>query len=308
MLGKRLSSSSEARRAPVPRRSTLERRQRLRNQRFSRHVGRLVLRCLYEELVLHPKPGLVTLVDNGSHDDMNAATFMRSLFALRRYFIQVTEAGQQSAPFAVLKQLGIEAESRMLAATKGVNTHRGAIFTLGLVAAALGYCQASQIALTPAAVRAALLIQWGDALSAHMHAHGVDSHGAHAASAYGVSGAREEAALGLPSVFDIGLPALGQTLDAGRNEECAQIDALLALMAHVSDTNVYHRGGREGAAHVRQQAQTFVAAGGTASPDWKETLLQMHRDFVARRLSPGGAADLLAASCLVHRAMTLDVA
>lgn len=307
MLGKRLSPT-ESRRAPVPRRSTLERRQRLRNRRFSRKIGRLALRCLYDELMLYPKPGLVSPVDQGSHDDMTAETFMRSLFALRHTFVRLAEAGQQGASFAVLKQLGIDAERRMMAATGGVNTHRGAIFTLGLLAAALGHCQASDIALTPDSIRAALLIQWGDALNQHMQASSTQSHGAQAALHYGVSGAREEAALGLPCVFDVGLPALQRTLAAGRTEECARFDALLAIMARVSDTNVYHRGGIAGAAFVREQARGFVEAGGTGADDWKEQLLTMHHDVVARRLSPGGAADLMAASCLVHRAMALDAA
>lgn len=308
MLGKSLITSTLVRRTPVPRRSTIERRQRLRNQRFSREIGRLALRCLHDELVLYPKPGLVSRIDSGSHGDMDAATFLRSLMALRHVFVRVTEAGQQGAPFAVLKQLGMDAERRMLAATGGINTHRGAIFNLGLLCVAIGYCQASEIALTPQSVRATLLIHWGDALNQHMQSTGNNTHGMQAASAYGVSGAREEAALGFPSVFDIGLPALQRALHAGRGEECAKIDTLLELMAHISDTNVYHRGGPEGAEFVRAQARAFVEAGGTADPTWQDRLLDMHRQFVARRLSPGGAADLMAASCLLHRAMALQIA
>jgi triphosphoribosyl-dephospho-CoA synthase len=76
-------------------------------------------------------------------------------------------------------------------------------------------------------------------------------------------------------------------------------------MAHLSDTNVYHRGGAEGAALVRSRGAAFLAAGGTALPDWEAQALDCHREFVARRLSPGGAADLLAAACLVHEAVYL---
>ena len=101
-------------------------------------IGRAATLALYDELSLAPKPGLVTLVDSGSHDDMDAYTFMRSLFALRHYFGQIAEAGFDGADFAVLERLGIEAEARMLAATGGVNTHRGAIFMLGLLCASAG--------------------------------------------------------------------------------------------------------------------------------------------------------------------------
>jgi len=252
-------------------------------------VARLAVGCLYTELALYPKPGLVSLVDNGSHTDMDAATFMRSLFALRHYFKAVFRAGAQDAPFARLRSLGIAAENRMLAATAGVNTHRGAIFSLGLLCAAVGRASAEGVPLTPASLRALLLIHWGEDLAAHQH---------------GAGGARQEGALGLPSVFEIGLPALQATLRAGRSMRHARIDALFALMAHIDDSNVVHRGGAAGAQTVRHGARAFVDAGGSAQPGWMEQAVTLHRVFVAARLSPGGAADLLAASCFVHAVCT----
>ncbi|MES2127434.1 MAG: triphosphoribosyl-dephospho-CoA synthase MdcB [Pseudomonadota bacterium] len=265
-----------------------------------KEAARLALRALYAELRLYPKPGLVSLVDNGSHDDMEAATFMRSLFSLRHYFAAICQAGIDDAPFALLRQLGIDAERRMLAATRGINTHRGAIFSLGLLCAAFGRARAQGIKLTPAALRAVLLIRWGEELGTHMQHGDTASHGAQAAARYAVSGAREEGALGLPSVFNIGLPALHAALARGARLHEARTDALFALMAHASDTNVFHRGGADGARLVRSHAQRFIDNGGTASADWRAQALACHRLFVARRLSPGGAADLLAATCLVH--------
>lgn len=273
------------------------------DQSFCAHIGHLAVRGLYAELVLYPKPGLVSLVDCGSHQDMTAATFLRSLFSLRHYFIRITEAGMIHAPFSALKHLGIAAEVRMLAATGGVNTHRGAIFSLGMLCAAIGHCRAHCISLSARAIRTALLTQWGNALAGHMQSTAINSslsHGLQVAARHAASGAREEAALGLPSVFEVALPALEQALEEGRSAVCAQIDAFFALMAHVSDTNVYHRGGVAGAAMVRNLAQQFLTLGGTAHPEWKRHALDCHLAFVRRRLSPGGAADLLAATCLVH--------
>lgn len=277
------------------------------DQAFCAHIGRLAVRSLYSELVLYPKPGLVSLVDCGSHHDMTAVTFLRSLFSLRHYFVDITAAGMRHAPFSVLRQLGIEAETRMLAATGGINTHRGAIFSVGMLCAAIGHCRARHIALSAPAIRTALLSQWGDALVRHMQpaaANAPLSHGLQVAVSHAVGGAREEAALGLPSVFEIALPALEQTLAAGRGTVCAQIDAFFALMAHVSDTNVVHRGGAAGAAMVRNLAQQFLALGGSAHPDWERHARDCHQAFVRQRLSPGGAADLLAATCLVHAAIS----
>ena len=267
---------------------------------FCVETARLAVGALHTELTLYPKPGLVSLVDNGSHADMTAAIFVRSMFALRHYFIAICRAGIDDAPFAVLKQLGIDAEARMMKATGGVNTHRGAIFSLGMLCAAAGRARAECIAPTPASLRAILLIRWGEDLAAHTQAAGDVSHGVRAAILYAASGAREEGALGLPSVFEVGLPTLQRTLAAGRSMYHARIDALFALMAHVSDTNVFHRGGTDGAATVKRRAQRFGEMGGTADPGWRAYAAECHRLFVADRLSPGGAADLLAATCLVH--------
>lgn len=267
---------------------------------FCGDIGRFAVRSLYDELTLYPKPGLVSLVDSGSHDDMDARTFMRSMFALRNYFEFAAQAGSAAAPFAELKDLGITAERDMLAATAGVNTHRGAIFALGLLCASAGFCRARGMRMTPDALRTALLEQWGDALAEHALHTDAGTHGGKVALLHAASGAREEAARGLPSVFDTALPALRTTLAAGRCWERARIDALFALMARISDTNVYYRRGTQGAMLVRYCAERFVARGGTARADWKRYALGCHRLFVRHRLSPGGAADLLAASCFVH--------
>ncbi|MDB5934285.1 MAG: putative 2-(5-triphosphoribosyl)-3-dephosphocoenzyme-A synthase [Massilia sp.] len=269
-------------------------------RRFCSETARIAVRCLYTELTLYPKPGLVSRVDNGSHTDMTAVTFMRSMFALRHYFALICAAGIDDAPFAVLKQLGIEAEARMLTATGGINTHRGAIFSLGMLCAAIGRARAQGVALSADALRAVMLIRWGEELTAHTRPAATDSHGLQVADKHAASGAREEGALGLPSVFEVGLPALRRTLAAGRGMHHARIDALFALMAHVSDTNVYHRGGSEGAATVKREAANFIALGGTAHPQWHDYALDCHRILVGQKLSPGGAADLLAATCMVH--------
>ena len=271
-------------------------------RRFCARIARLAVRSLYAELSLYPKPGLVSLVDNGSHQDMTADTFMRSLFALRHYFARIALAGARGAPFSHLAALGVDAERRMLRATGGINTHRGAIFGLGLLCASLGACRGAGAAPSAAHLRAVLVSRWGAALAAHARPGAADSHGARVTTRYRVGGARQEAALGMPAVFDVALPALRDALAAGRGLRRARIDALFALMAQISDTNVYHRGGAPGALAVRAYALDFLAAGGTAAPDWESRAQRCHRMFVARRLSPGGAADLLAAACLVDAA------
>jgi triphosphoribosyl-dephospho-CoA synthase len=276
------------------------------NQRaVGQAAARAALRSLHAELALYPKPGLVSLVDNGSHRDMNASTFMRSLFTLRRYFAHICIAGMRGAPFHELKQLGIQAEARMMLATKGVNTHRGAIFSLGMLCAAYGQAQAQGKRITPTSLRATLLQHWGQDLAAHTDATGQQSHGQQAAAHYSASGAREEAARGFPSVFDVAVTRMDDTIRQGRSPYHARIDGFFALMHGVSDTNILHRGGLAGAQVVRTMTARFINMGGTAHSDWLGSALDCHRVFVEHNLSPGGAADLLAAGMLVQALVDL---
>ena len=273
-------------------------RQSARDARATAHsprtLGRMAARALWLELALEPKPGLVSLRDTGAHTDMDARTFLRSLFALRPHFVRLAAAGAGDAPFAALRAIGIEAEAAMLAATGGVNTHRGAIFALGLLAAAAGRAQARDEPVTDATLRAHLRAAWGDALAAHSPPPGVPSHGAAAAARHGAGGARREAARAFPAVFDVALPALRAARRRGRDERCARIAALFALLAHVDDTNVLHRGGLVALALVQARGRAFVHAA-----DPLAFAARTHREFVTRRLSPGGSADLLAAALFV---------
>jgi triphosphoribosyl-dephospho-CoA synthase len=266
---------------------------------YARWIGRAAIASLYDELALAPKPGLVSFVDAGSHRDMDATTFVRSLFALRHYFPRIAMRGGSQAPFEDLQALGIAAETRMLQATGGVNTHRGAVFTLGLLSAAAGLARAR---CTPQTLRETLLEQWGAALSARCaRPSPATSNGSRAVLAHGLRGANEEAARGLPAVFELATPALAQARQQGLDDRLARLQTLFAIMAALDDTNLAHRGGLAGLRFAQAQARSFLRAGGAARPDALAHAQALHRAFVARHLSPGGAADVLAAACFVER-------
>jgi len=263
-------------------------------------IARAAMRSLWHELALYPKPGLVSLHDSGSHADMDAATFIRSLFALARYWSEIAKAGAAAAPFETLRRLGIGAESRMLAATGGINTHRGAIFALGLLCAAAARTHARGEIPDDATLRRVLIAQWSAALMAAKHSDVPASHGMRATYRYSVGGAREQARRAFPAVFDVALPALRAALARGCDERHARVSAFFALLAHLDDTNLLHRGGAEGLAFVRGRAREFKDAGDVHASDALARAEAIHREFVARRLSPGGSADLLAAAMFVH--------
>lgn len=263
-------------------------------RRAAEAIARTALRALRLEVETYPKPGLVSHVDSGSHADMDASTFRASAAAITPFFRDLAIAGAARAPMPALRRIGLDAEAAMRAATGGVNTHRGAIFGLGLLCAAAGARPHPSAGALGALVRdrygAAILD--GPVL---LHAPG-----ARARRRHGVGGAPAEAAAGFPSLYRIGVPALrrGRSIRPG-DEEAARVEACLALIAHVEDTNLLHRGGPEGFRFAREHAARFIGEGGVAQARWRERAEGLHRAFVDRRLSPGGAADLLAMTLFV---------
>jgi len=271
-------------------------------QLSAHHIARLAVRSLYHELALYPKPGLVSLRDNGAHRDMDAATFMRSLFSLRGYFSAIASAGMRDAGFAELQQLGIAAESRMLRATRGINTHRGAIFTLGILTAAAGHAVACNIEPSDNSLRAIVTGKWSRDLRAITVARAAaPTHGQLMAARHGVTGARGEALMGFPSVFGIALPALRDALARGADIDHALLHAFFTLLAGTTDTNVLFRGGAEGLRFIQTQAAEFLQRGSIFEAGWWRRAESLHRQCSARNLSPGGCADLLAAARFVHQ-------
>lgn len=261
---------------------------------FQERVAAWAERSLILEIETWPKPGLVSHVDTGSHTDMDADTFRRSASALRPYFAALIDAGMHNASMTTLRKIGLRAERAMLSATGGVNTHRGAIFGIGLLCAAAGLREAGLVDASEA-LGAVVKRRWGREILAGPRL--PDSHGEMAGARYGAGGARQEAAQGFPSVYQVGLPALhdAQRL-APDHDEAARVQACFSLIAAVEDTNLLHRGGAEGLRFAQHAAQAFLDHGGVGDPAWPRRAQRIHRAFVRRRLSPGGAADLLAMS------------
>lgn len=254
-------------------------------------IGDLAAEALTAELDAWPKPGLVSPLDNGSHEDMDYATFERSIAALRPYYADLAIAGAAQVGMDELRRIGRMAEEAMLAATGGVNTHRGAIFALGLLSAATGAAIATSTPISVELLTTTVAQRWGQDIRRGPIP--LNSHGSGALRRFSAGGARAEAAAGFPHARNVGLPALR----AGRllaDEETARVHAFFALLASMEDTNLLHRGGLEGLALARRDAQDFMDAGSVGRPDWLDHAMAIHRRFVARRLSPGGAADLLA--------------
>jgi triphosphoribosyl-dephospho-CoA synthase len=261
------------------------------------HVATAAATALLSELETWPKPGLVSHVDSGSHTDMDVRTLRASAAAITPFFGQLTIAGASGSGMDGLRKIGVAAECAMLAATAGVNTHRGAIFGLGLICAAAGAAWSNIIRAErfwrASELSAIVRHRWGQAILRGPIP--LRSHGTDAMRQFGAGGARAQAAAGFPHALDIGLPALrlGRKL-APCDPEAARIQVFFALLASMEDTNLLHRGGATGLRFAQDAATGFIAEGGAGQVEWRQRAAAIHHAFVARRLSPGGSADLLA--------------
>lgn len=260
----------------------------------------LAVGALIDEAMLTPKPGLVDLRGRGAHGDLSWALMCDSACALRLAFEQMALAGSAVINDDVLLRrrigaIGRSAETAMLAASGGVNTHRGAIWALGLLVTAAAF--------EPAAGAVAIAARAGHLariLDPDAPAH-TGHKGEAACREHGVGGAKGQARAGFPHIVKHALPMLAHARAAGAPEHHARIDALLAIMASLDDTCVLARGGLPALTTTQHGARRVLGAGGSATPPGRAALAALEQRLRALHVSPGGAADLLAGALLLDR-------
>lgn len=266
-------------------------------------AARLASQALLYEVAATPKPGLVDRDNSGSHRDMDFFTFQASVAALYPYFYRCVEIGRQTADaketFRRLRLPGRIAEGEMLHATAGVNTHKGAIFSMGILCGALGRLERQQwrnpevILAECAAMTEGLVSQdYGNLTPENAKTAGQKLY-----LQYGITGVRGQAEAGFPAVLNVGLPKLEAALAAGKTIDEAGCAALLAMLEDTVDTNMIHRGGYALAKETSENLKILLEKEPFPT---KETLEALDAEFMRRNLSPGGTADLLALVYLLH--------
>ena len=245
----------------------------LRSQDQDR-IAALATNALLEEVAVTPKPGLVDRANNGAHRDMNCFSFFASASALRSYWEKCFLYGWQDAhvqepdrdrlrspgeTFSALRPLGKQAERDMLAATGGVNTHKGAIFTLGVLCGAAGRLWAAEAGFpdADAILDEAAAMTW-ETLEKELPAAHWNTAGEALYQKYGTRGIRGQVSDGLPVVREISLPIFKKLLAEGLDRNHAAAVTLLHLIANVEDTNLLHRGGPEGAKWAKEAARALI--------------------------------------------------
>lgn len=267
------------------------------------------VRGLLYEVSTTPKPGLVDRNNSGSHRDMDFFTFLDSSASLIPWFREFFCLGwdHSSEPdgqlFERLRYAGQRAEAAMFSATGGINTHKGLVFASAILCGALGKVHAGRDLPLPFTDVLQECRRLGKCSLADLHRPPnvqppLPTNGERIYTAYGIQGARGEAAAGFPSAVRIGLPALRKWLSAGFSLNDSAAMALLTLISEVDDTNMVHRGGPELAKKRKEQAKILLSA--VTKENFKETLYTLDHQYMTENLSPGGCADLLAVSLMFH--------
>lgn len=259
---------------------------------------------LLRELYTTPKPGLVDLANCGAHTDMDVPLFEKSAESLRPYFHDAVRLGIEGCGMTELRARGLEAEIEMFRVTGGVNTHKGAVYSMGLILAGMGRVLRCDTEI-PCEVTADMALRYASELASEdaekqlaAALRAPETNGGNALKNFGARGAAGEAAAGFPDA-EYCASRLRSYTEQNAGPEIAGALAFCDSMARLEDTNLLHRGGREGLDHARAEASRIAGIDDLEMRIRELRLLD--DDMIRRGLSPGGSADMLALAFLLER-------
>ncbi len=267
---------------------------------FEEMIGRAAGKALVSEVKATPKPGLVDSENNGSHSDMNIDTFLSSAKVLEKYFAffasygRMTSAMPAKAAFADARKIGVEAERAMYEATGGINTHKGAIFSLGLLSLSAGRLHEKGREINLASL-CDTVAEFTEGICERDYARvgGMFSHGDEVYKKYGLTGPRGEAEKGFPTLRFVTYPVLSKLFGEGYSENDALVRSLLKTMAVLDDTNILNRSDRKTLEYVKSRAASLVYSD-------LEEIREFDRELIGKNVSPGGSADLISQAYFVY--------
>ncbi len=273
--------------------------------------GAWAVEAMLMEAACTPAPGLVDRDNTGAHRDMDFFSFLTSSSALAASMFRCAAAGyrHQGTPaelLPVLRLIGQEGERQMLQATGGVNTQKGLLFLLGILTAATTYSlrsapvtAAGHVLDTAAAITSGLVANELVPLKSGQKKAGLTA-GEKLYVKYGVTGIRGEMEAGMPSIRTHGLPVLRTALRQGLSLNDALVHTLLSLMSVVADTTILHRHDMAVLGEVQNQARVIIKNGGMLTTTGRAEIAALDKTFIDRNVSPGGVADLLAATYFLY--------
>ncbi|MDK2879786.1 MAG: triphosphoribosyl-dephospho-CoA synthase [Thermoanaerobacteraceae bacterium] len=276
-------------------------------------IGELALRSMLYEVASHPSPGLVSPFSSGGHKDMDFFTFLRSSSALVFPVTLCAEIGLREDPgliFWKIREIGIKAEERMFEVTSGVNTQKGLLFLESIISSAAGHVLSRGKDVTPNDIsRAVSIICSGLTKNdfGKLKFKNVLTRGEKLYLEHGMKGIRGEVEAGLPTVMKYGLPALHEAMSAGLNDNDIMVHVLISIMRAAEDTNIAGKFSVDVLNEVKSAAREAMNKGGMLTEEGREIIWRMDSEFKERGISPGGSADLAAATLFVHLLSTCDI-
>lgn len=272
-------------------------------------IAHLATQALQAELDTTPKPGLVDKDNNGAHRDMDYALMQRSIHTLHPYFVKLALLGCADAlpTHTSIRDIGIEAEKAMLSATNGVNTHKGALFSMGLAVVAAAHEERKIAANEEQILKERnggedVLVSLQTTIKA-LAASFPDTNGTHGSKAKllskgttAIKGALDNAREGYEMLFAEWLPFY---IERRKERDAYTLHkTLLRIMCDLDDTNVIYRTDLATAEEVKQEARALLDSFSKAA------LKDMDRRYTARNISPGGAADMLSLTIFIGSIQT----
>ena len=282
----------------------------MNNQEFCIYISKLATKALLYEVSISPKPGLVDRYNSGAHKDMDFFTFIDSSVALIDYFYKCTEAGiefKDDDPTILLKNIrpiGIHAEDNMFEATRGINTHKGLVFSLGIISAVAGMhfkefknikIPSKEISDKVRLVAKEITQELNDAKYKE-----VPTYGERLYLKYGVKGIRGEVESGFETVMKYSLPVLKELSNNDKHLNDKLIHVLLHLMANTEDSNILGRHNLEMLKFAKDKSKIAISHGGYLTSYGKLYVEEMDKYFIEKNISPGGSADLLAITIMLY--------
>ncbi len=307
------------------------------------HIGWQVRNALLGEVYATPKPGLVDRRDTGAHCDMNYETFLASTEAITPFMVRMFAEGMDATVaghtpeevFHAIRGIGLEAEQAMYAATDGVNTHKGMIFTMGIVLAAVGILYAREDKTSGQITVDAILDRTRQMTARSMAEdfrkmleHPPQTHGERLFQTYGERGIRGQAMEGFPILRDTAVPWLRRFQNIGTDaelqraiaaqatlrrgllqdtgsmhaehfENAVHVSTLIAIMSVLNDTNVFIRSSYEDMCWLQAESSTILGMGAMFTEEGVRAIEALNTACIEKNISPGGAADILAVAILL---------
>ncbi|SDJ97332.1 triphosphoribosyl-dephospho-CoA synthase CitG [Natronincola ferrireducens] len=283
------------------------------------YISELALKSMLYEVSTTPKPGLVDRNNPGAHNDMDFFSFMASSGALAYTFYKCALAGLKFQGVDIkgllheLRPIGIEGEEKMFRATKGINTHKGLIFSLGLIAAAAGlyYRETKSLPMNAGDI-CNRIKEMTEGISNKELGNTQEAtaltYGEKLFRKYGIKGIRGEVEAGFPTVRCYGLPILRDLMKQNRNINDSLVQVLFHLMTVTEDSNVLGRHDWEALDYVKTTATEVLEMGGMFTERGKNKIIEIDKEFIKKNISPGGSADLLAVTIMFYLLETSDEA